>query len=72
MNERPAVSPFHEGEREIQSRLGVRDKVEEIGQRFIRDYLPEQHAEFYKQLPMLVVGSVDLVGSRKIAGNNAP
>ena len=55
-------SPFHAGEQDVQSRLGVRDKIEEIGQRFIRDHLPEQHAEFYRQLPMLVVGSVDKGG----------
>jgi len=55
-------SPFHRGEHEIQSRKGVRDQVEEIGQRFIRDYLPDEHREFHQQLPMLFVGSVDNSG----------
>ena len=62
MHELRANSPFHEGEREIQTRLGVRDRVEEIGQQYIRDYLPEQHRAFYQQLPFILVGTVDNVG----------
>ena len=57
-----AVSPFHQGEREIQSRLDMREQIEDVGQRFIRDYLPDQHREFYRELPYLVVGSVDADG----------
>ena len=57
-----SVSPFHPGEQEIQARLGMRDEIEDIGQRFIRDHLPEQHQEFYANLPYLVVGSVDDAG----------
>ena len=55
-------SPFHHGEREVQARLGVREQVEQIGQRFIRDYLPDEHRDFYRQLPLLLVGSVDADG----------
>jgi predicted pyridoxine 5'-phosphate oxidase superfamily flavin-nucleotide-binding protein len=62
MSTTPPKSPFHPGEQEIQSRLGVRDRVENLGQRFIRDYLPDQHREFYRQLPMLLIGSVDSRG----------
>ncbi len=58
----PSASPFHRGESEIQTRLGVRDQIEDIGQRFIRDHLPEQHREFYRQLPYLLMGSVDKSG----------
>ena len=57
-----AVSPFHRGEREIQSRLGVREQIENVGQRFIRDHLPGEHRQFYSQLPLLLVGSVDNSG----------
>jgi len=53
------ISPFHKGEQEIQTRLGLRDKMENIGRRFIRTYLPDQHRQFYEQLPFLLVGSVD-------------
>ena len=55
-------SPFHAGEREIQSRLGVRDMVERMGQRVIRDAMPDQHRRFYQQLPMLITASVDAQG----------
>jgi ferredoxin-NADP reductase/predicted pyridoxine 5'-phosphate oxidase superfamily flavin-nucleotide-binding protein len=58
----PNGSPFHRGEREIQSRLGVREQMEHQGSRFIRDFLPEQHAEFYGQLPYVLIGSVDAKG----------
>jgi uncharacterized protein len=62
MNEQQAISPFHPGERDIQTRLGVRDKIEDMGQRYIRDFLPDQHREFYEQLPYLLVGSIDKSG----------
>ena len=62
MSEQPTASPFHEGERDIQTRLGVRDQIEQTGRRFIRNYLPDQHREFYAQLPYLFLGSVDEAG----------
>ena len=52
-------SPFHPGEQQIQSRLGMRDKLEDIGRRMIRDHMPEQHREFFALLPWLLVGSRD-------------
>ena len=55
-------SPFHRGERDIQSRLGVREQMEAQGRRFIRDHLPEQHQEFYKGLPFVLLGTVDSSG----------
>ncbi len=55
-------SPFHRGERDIQTRLGVREQIEDIGQRFIRDYMPDEHRAFYKQLPFLLIGSLDNAG----------
>ena len=56
------TSPFHQGEREIQTRLGVREQLEDIGRRFIRCYMPEEHRTFYAQLPFLLIGSVDKLG----------
>lgn len=58
----PQNSPFHPGEQKAQTRVGVRDKVEAIGQRFLRDYLPEQHREFYSLLPFLIVSTIDQQG----------
>ena len=56
------ASPFHRGEQELQSRLGLLSKMEVMGKRMIRSYMPEQHREFYAQLPFLIVGSVDNQG----------
>jgi len=55
-------SPFHPGEQQIQSHLGMRDKLEDIGRRMIRDHMPEQHREFFALLPWLLVGSRDADG----------
>ena len=57
-----ARSPFHRGEKEIQSRLGVRDKIEEKGRRIIRDRIPEKNLGFFAQLPLLAIGTVDECG----------
>ncbi|MEM9948352.1 MAG: pyridoxamine 5'-phosphate oxidase family protein [Cyanobacteria bacterium P01_D01_bin.36] len=54
-----AESPFHAGEQSIQTRLGGREKMESFGRRAIREFLPEQHRQFYAQLSYLLVGSVD-------------
>ncbi len=50
-------SPFHAGEREVQERLGVRAKIEMFARRVVRDYLPDQHREFYSQLPFVLLGT---------------
>ncbi|WP_044875041.1 pyridoxamine 5'-phosphate oxidase family protein [Pseudomonas sp. LFM046] len=55
-------SPFHPGEQAIQARAGVREQMEPIGSRMIRDYMPEQHRLFFAQLPWLLVGSQDSDG----------
>lgn len=52
-------SPFHAGEIAVQERLGVRNRIEAQGRRIIRDYLTEQHRQFYAQLPFLIAGTVD-------------
>jgi len=53
------MSAFHEGERAVQARAGVRDKLEAIGQRNIRDHMPDQHRAFFEELPFLVLGAHD-------------
>ncbi len=52
-------SIWHEGETFIQEKLGVAERMEGVGQRVIRDFMPDQHREFYAQLPFMVLGSVD-------------
>src|SRR5439155_12517221 len=56
-------SPFHRGERAVQARMGVREKVEPIGQRIVRDSMPDEHRAFFAQLPFLVIGMVDGAGA---------
>jgi predicted pyridoxine 5'-phosphate oxidase superfamily flavin-nucleotide-binding protein len=55
-------SPFHSGEQAIQSRVGSRDRVEESGRRLIRHYMPDQHRQFFAQLPLFFVATVDAQG----------
>jgi ferredoxin-NADP reductase/predicted pyridoxine 5'-phosphate oxidase superfamily flavin-nucleotide-binding protein len=52
-------SPFHAGEVAIQQQLGVADRMAEFGGRVVRDHMPDQHRQFYAQLPFLVVATVD-------------
>lgn len=56
-------SPFHPGEQAIQAKLGARDRMETMGRRMIRQFLPEQHRQFYAQLPHFLVGTVDAEGN---------
>lgn len=53
------TSPYHRGEAELHERLGIKDRQEATGRRIHRPYMPEQHREFFAQLPFLIVGSVD-------------
>ena len=55
-------SPFHAGESAIQERVGVRDRIEAQGRRIIRDYLTEQHQQFFAQLPFVIAGTLDRQG----------
>jgi uncharacterized protein len=57
-----ATSPFHAGEQTIQSRAGVRDRIERKGRTVIRDYMPEQHRAFFAGLSFMVVGLADQNG----------
>jgi predicted pyridoxine 5'-phosphate oxidase superfamily flavin-nucleotide-binding protein len=55
-------SPFHMGERAIQARLGALERMDRFGRRVIREFLPEQHQQFYAQLSYFLVGTVDAEG----------
>jgi predicted pyridoxine 5'-phosphate oxidase superfamily flavin-nucleotide-binding protein len=52
-------SPFHAGELAIQARMGVQERMDKQGRRVIREFLPEQHRQFFAQLPYVIVGTVD-------------
>lgn len=51
-------SRWHAGERMLQQRVGASERMEAMGQKVIRDYMPDQHREFYHQLPFMLVGAV--------------
>ncbi|MGZ3236666.1 MAG: flavin-nucleotide-binding protein [Burkholderiaceae bacterium] len=55
-------TPFHAGERAVHQRLGIAEKLDERGRQVIRDHMPDQHRDFFAQLPFLIVGSTDQTG----------
>lgn len=62
----PATSrndnPFHAGEQAVHERLGIRERMVDVGQRVIRTAMPDQHQRFFEQLPFMLAGSVDATG----------
>jgi uncharacterized protein len=54
-----AESPFHAGELAIQARLGVQAQMDKQARRIVRDYLPDQHQQFFAHLSYVIVGTVD-------------
>ncbi len=62
---KPAItsdSHFHAGEQTIQTRLGVRESMERFSKQVIASFMPEQHREFYQQLPFIMLGHADKNG----------
>ncbi|MBE9563642.1 MAG: pyridoxamine 5'-phosphate oxidase family protein [Proteobacteria bacterium] len=55
-------SHFHAGEQAIQTRLGVRESMERFSKQVIASFMPEQHREFYQQLPFIMLGHADKNG----------
>ncbi len=58
-----SISPWHAGEIELQRKVGVAERMDDIGRRVLRDHLIDQHRAFYPQLPFIVLGSVDAEGN---------
>lgn len=57
-------SPWHEGELSLQRTVGAVERMVRVGQlQLARNWLPDQHREFYAQLPFVVLGSVDPQGN---------
>jgi predicted pyridoxine 5'-phosphate oxidase superfamily flavin-nucleotide-binding protein len=57
------VSPWHQGEVELQRAAGVAAQMDPIGRRVLRPFLLDQHREFYALLPFIVIGAVDPEGA---------
>lgn len=55
-------SPFHTGEVDVQRRVGVAAVADQRGRRSIRDHMPDQHRDFFAQLPFMVLAGVDHCG----------
>ncbi|MBK5526617.1 pyridoxamine 5'-phosphate oxidase family protein [Pseudomonas sp. TH06] len=55
-------SPWHAGEQQLQAHVGVAERMEEFGRKVIRTWMPDQHREFYQQLPFILYGAVDAEG----------
>mmetsp|Transcript_15270 Transcript_15270/g.37697 ORF Transcript_15270/g.37697 Transcript_15270/m.37697 type:complete len:682 (+) Transcript_15270:390-2435(+) len=51
--------PFHEGELDVQHRLGVHDDVMSYGPKGMRPYMPQQHIDFYTNQPFIVAAARD-------------
>ncbi|TEW52655.1 pyridoxamine 5'-phosphate oxidase family protein [Psychromonas algicola] len=50
---------WHEGELTIQKRVGTAERMAQIGPKFIREFMPEQHREYFQNLCMLFIGFTD-------------
>lgn len=61
-DDRKELPAFHRGEVMLQENVGLAEKMAELGPRVVRRYMPEQHREFFTQLPYLVVGALDSSG----------
>src|SRR6185369_3719115 len=58
-----APSPWHSGERALQASAGLgKEKMDRIGRAVFRDFMTEQHRDFFAELPFLVVGSIGTGG----------
>ena len=55
-------SPWHEGELAMQRSVGVAERMDGVGRKVLRNYMPEQQRQFYAQLPFVVLGAVDRAG----------
>ena len=56
------VPPFHAGEQALQERVGLRERLDEIGRHVMRTRMPQQHRDFFAQLDFVALGAVDAQG----------
>ena len=49
----------HRGELAVQTRVGVRELIGPWAKQVVRPFLPDQHREFYTQLPFVVAAARD-------------
>ena len=56
------ASPWHAGEQALQQRAGSAELLAEAGHRIMRAEMPQQHRDFFGQLPFIVLGAADAQG----------
>ena len=57
-----SATPFHAGELAIQQRMGVREQMARAGGAAVRDHMPDQHRQFFGELPLFFIGALDGAG----------
>lgn len=57
-----AVPPWHDGETQLQRRAGAYEALAEAGPRIVRSAMPQQHRDFFAQLPFVVAGAAGADG----------
>jgi predicted pyridoxine 5'-phosphate oxidase superfamily flavin-nucleotide-binding protein len=55
-------SPWHAGEVAMQRAEGAAERMDSVGRKVVRPYMPDQHRAFFAQLPFAVLGAVDGAG----------
>jgi predicted pyridoxine 5'-phosphate oxidase superfamily flavin-nucleotide-binding protein len=50
---------FHAGEAALQRKLGIEQRMDEVGRRVVRGEMPAQHRELFEKLPFLVLAALD-------------
>ncbi len=55
-------SPLHAGEIALQQRAGVFTQMDKVARAVIRDHMPDQHREFFEELPTVLLGALGSTG----------
>jgi len=55
-------APWHDGERALQARTGMREKMEQRGRVVLRDHMPDQHRQFFAERNQLFIATLDTSG----------
>ncbi|WP_299548838.1 pyridoxamine 5'-phosphate oxidase family protein [uncultured Tateyamaria sp.] len=56
------IKHFHEGELKLQDQTGWRARIDTMTQHLMRDYMSDQHREFFEGLEYIFLGTVDQSG----------
>ncbi len=53
------LNVWHQGELAVQQKAGTDKRMAEIGGKFIREFMPQQHRDFFQSLSMIFIGYSD-------------